>query len=229
MEKLLREYSKIIGYTFVGLVFGAAFFLLFLNFYHYKDISEVYVKGETAEKQNAEVQVKLQEVKNIISSFNPNTYRGSKDKLMLMTINSKLKQCVTEFENEEFQKLINQKEMTAVDIYKFQNAYQGRIINNCVVSQLYELGLTGTEARFNDPDVAAVAPFIKLNADILRQDTDYVYKILLNNGSYYFSSESSKRNIYDLPRDSYSEVNRSYLNSVDFLLEVSRWYKKLIS
>ncbi len=228
MIKLLREYSKIIGYTFVGLVFGAAFFLLFLNFYHYKDISKAYVPGENTQREYEDVKVKLQEVKNTIASFNPNTYRGSKDKLMLMTINSKLLLCVNQYEDEDFQKLINKKEFTATDIYNFQNMYQNKIVNGCVVSQLYELGLTGESAKFRDPDLTAVAPFIKLNADMLRKDTEYVYKVLLNNGSYYFSSENTKRDIYDVARDSYNEVNRSYLNSVDLLLEVSRWYRKMI-
>ena len=56
MKKLLLEYTNIIGYTIVGLVFGLSFFLLFINFYHAKELSEVVdISAYTAtNRQNME-------------------------------------------------------------------------------------------------------------------------------------------------------------------------------
>ncbi len=228
MVKILKEYSKILGYTFIGLVFGASFFLLFINFYHYKDISTVINKGNTDNTQTAEVNQKLQEIRTITDNFNPNTYSGAKNKVELMTINSKLQLCLKEYESEELKEIFEKTELDITDVYRFQNVYQSKIVNNCVVTQLYELGLTGDKAKFTDPDLLRIAPFIKLNADKLRQDTDYVYKVLLNNGSYYFSSETSKTNIFEMTKDSYYQINNSYLSSVDFVLEVARWFNRTV-
>ena len=229
MIKLLKEYTKVIGYTFTGLVFGAAFFLLFINFYHYKDISTTLVKNdEDMQKMQQDVNNKLSEVKNITSSFNPNVYNGPKERVMLMTINSKLQLCVKEFEDEDLNKMLNKKEMSITDVYRFQNLYQSKIVNGCIVTQLYDLTVTGNEAKYQDADLAKIAPFLKLNADNIRKDNDYVSKVLLNNGSFFFSSENSKSNMFEMTRDSYYEVNHSYLESVDLLLEFSRWFKGIV-
>lgn len=228
MIKLLKEYANVIGYTFTGLVFGASFFLLFINFYHYKDVNSTLVKGDGDATRLQSVKEKLEEVRGVVSNFNPNTYTGSKERVMLMSISSKMDICIRAFEDESLTELLNKEKMNVVDVYKFQNLYQGKIVNGCIVTQLYELGITGEEARFSDPDLAKIAPFIKLNADSIREDTDYLYKVLLNNGSYFFSSENSKNNIYEMTRDSYYEVQRSYLRSVDLLLEISRWFKGII-
>ena len=39
MKKILFEYINIFAYVIVGLAFGFSFFLLFLNFYHYKEVN----------------------------------------------------------------------------------------------------------------------------------------------------------------------------------------------
>ena len=228
MIKLLKEYLKVIGYTFTGLVFGATFFLLFINFYHYKDISTKLVKADSSIQKLQTVNEKLTEIKGTVSSFNPNLYNGPKERVMLMTINSRMQLCVKAFENEDLNKMLNKKEMTITDVYRLQNLYQSQIVNGCIVTQLYELGLTGENAKFHDEDLAKIAPFIKLNADSIREDNDYVSKVLLNNGSFFFSSENSKTNIYEMTRDSYAEVSSSYYKSIDLLLEISRWFKGIV-
>ena len=83
-------------------------------------------------------------------------------------------------------------------------------------------------AKYHDADLAKIAPFLKLNADSIRTDDDYVANVLLNNGSYFFSSENSKSNIYEMTRDSFYEIRNSYTKSIDLLLEFSRWFKGIV-
>ena len=227
MVKLLREYAKVIGFTFTGLVFGAAFFLLFINFYHYKDVTTTISKSDTDTQRLQDVKNKLQEVRNITDSFNPNVYSGPKERVMLMTINSKLQLCLKAFDDENLNKYLNQKEMNIKDVYYFKNNYQSTIVNGCVVTQLYELGLTGDEEKYHDSDLRKVAPFIKLDIDTITEDNTFVTKAMENNSSYFFSSDNAKLN-FELTRDSYYEVYRSYLKSVDLVYNIAKWFQGII-
>ena len=38
MKKILLDYANTFAYTVIGLVFGLAFFLLFINFYHMQEL-----------------------------------------------------------------------------------------------------------------------------------------------------------------------------------------------
>ncbi len=227
MIKLLREYSRVIGLTFTGLVFGSAFFLLFINFYHYKDVTTTMTKSDSDIAKLQEVNSKLQEVRDITNSFNPNAYSGPKERVTLMTINSKLQLCLKAFEDQTLNKYLNQKEMNIKDVYYFKNNYQKNIVNGCIVTQLLELGLTGEETNYHDPDLAKVAPFIKIDIDSIIEDNTFVSKAMENNSSYYFSSDNAKQD-FELTRDSYNEVYRSYLKSVDLVHEVAKWFQGIV-
>ena len=62
MKKVLFEYSNTMAYILTGFVFGISFFLLFINFYHYKDVNEIYVKQDSDYKNNQELVNKLGEI-----------------------------------------------------------------------------------------------------------------------------------------------------------------------
>ena len=61
MKRVLLEYINIFAYAIIGLVFGFSFFLLFINFYHYKEINEtVNVSEEMLDnKQKTEEKIYL--------------------------------------------------------------------------------------------------------------------------------------------------------------------------
>ena len=67
MKKLLVEYAKIFGYTFTGLIFGLAFFLLFINFYHYKEINTTVDLSEKLNTEQETVNAKLEQIITTIS------------------------------------------------------------------------------------------------------------------------------------------------------------------
>lgn len=225
MKKILGDYAQIIGYTFCGLVMGVGFFLLFVNFYHYKEISTVLVKSQEFFDQTEEAKTKVAEVKTNISVFDPNAYNGKYDKYELMSMKSKLEICANSYDDKELNQILNKKEISANDVFHFQNVYQNKIVNECIAVQLYELGNTEI---FKNSELHKIAPFIKINADNLLDDTNFVYNNLLNNSSYSFSSETAKTSTFEETKDSYYEINKSYIRSVEFLLEISRWYKNMV-
>ena len=215
MKKILGEYSQIIGYTCTGLIFGLSFFLLFINFYHYKEIGTTVEKTENVEN---------------IKGFDVNNYTGSENRYELLSLQSRLEQCSVILENEEVKEMFQKQSMTINDVYKFQKLYQSKYVNDCVVKQLYDFVATGEAENtpFSSNKIKNLTPFMKLEVDYLIKRTQYLSNNIENNSSYYFSNESAKDNIFEITKDSYIETAASYKDVSKFVLELSRWYQKLV-
>ena len=67
MKKILLDYANTFAYTVIGLVFGLAFFLLFINFYHMQELdTRVDVVSYNANNKT-QVEEKIAIIKNNIS------------------------------------------------------------------------------------------------------------------------------------------------------------------
>lgn len=226
MKKLLVEYANIIAYTITGLVFGFAFFLLFLNFYHYKEVNDVYIKQESDFEINDELKNKLSQIDHNISGFNINTYQGIEDKNSLSSIQTRLNSCVTEINNQSFNQILNQNKIDIEDVYQMQQFYNTAISNNCIVKQIYPIVLEDSQIHIST--LEELRPFMDDHIDQLRISTDYVQKVMKNNSSYYFISNTTKSDVYDQVKDSYYSVLNSYHSAIDFIYDLSVWYKSKV-
>lgn len=227
MKNIFLEYSKIIGYTITGLVFGLSFFLLFLNLYHYREVNSTFIKESTDYDYNKNMISKLDEIKKNISTFDVNTYYGPESASSLVTVQSKINMCITEINTNEFKKILDNKKVNIKDVYNMQQFYQINISNECLVKQLYDL----TDSATNNLDISTlsvVAPFIDDNITELIKSTDYVQKVIKNNSSYYFNSNNSKINIFDQTKDSYYEILTNYNDAIDFIYDVSVWFRNTV-
>ena len=223
MKNILFEYSSILANTITGIIFGCAFFLLFINVYHYKEVNEVFVNEENKsiiENYNN----KFNNIRSNINTFDINNYNGSRDKLSLLTIQNRLNVCLNILDSDEFKKKFEDKEITMSDLYNMQQFYQTKISNECLVKNLYELGIDNSNIKIDNNS----GLFIKSNIENLKDSTEYIKKVIKGNSSYYLNSEISKNNIYDKLSDSYYELLEKYNNSIDFIENVSIWYKNMV-
>lgn len=228
MKKLFIEYFNIIGFAITGIIFGFSFFLIFINFYHYKDVNSTYIKQDSDNKINQEMKNKLEKINQNISSFDPNTYQGTNDVYSLASIKSRLQMCVTKINTEEFDSILNKKEINIKDIYDMQQFYQIIISNECLVKQLYEITNTTENSKIKINSLNDIAPFLEDNIEELIKSTDYLQKVIKNNSSYSFSSNSSKMDLYDQTKDSYYALLNQYSSSIDYIYDISVWYKGVI-
>ena len=129
MKKLLVEYFNIIGYTITGIIFGFSFFLLFMNFYHYKDVNDIYVKQDNEVKMREDIYFKLSSIKGNIKDFDPNKYTGSSNVYVLSSIKSKIDTCVKKIDTEDLSLIMNKNNISTKDIYDMQQFYQINIIH----------------------------------------------------------------------------------------------------
>ena len=226
MKKILNEYFNILGYTLTGLLFGLSFFLICINFYHYKNVHDVYVKQEIDVEINNEIKNKLKNIKANISYYDVNNYNGIEDKYSLLKIKNKLDSCVNSIQNEEFSNIISKSQINIKDIYEMQQFYQKNISNECLVKQLYELSLD-SNTTINVSSLSVLRPFLNDNINNLKDSNEYVKKVIKGNSSYYFTTETSKMSVYDILRDSYYSIQADYVQSLDFIEDISIWFKNV--
>lgn len=225
MKKLLIEYCNIIAYSITGIVFGFSFFLLFINFYHYKDVNTTYKKQDSDFKINQILKTKLEKINDNANSFNPNVYKGSENIYSLSSIKSRLNICVSKINNDELTKILDKKVIDIKDVYDMQQFYQINIANECLVKQLYEVSTLSD--KFQISGLSNVSPFMENNINNLIKSSDYLQKVIKNNSSYYFSSNSNKIDLYDQTKDSYYALLNNYTEAVDFIYDVSLWYSEV--
>lgn len=229
MKKILGEYSQIIGYTFTGLVFGLSFFILFLNFYHYKEVSITVSKSAYVDQVNANFSQNLAQVKNNAQIYDINNYRGTESGYELLSIQSRLILCADAMDSEKVRNIWNKPSVSILDIYKLESFYQQKVVNECIYKQLYPLTFKeGNEFKFQSNSIRMIAPFIKLEADSLARSTRYIASNIKNNSNYYFGNQDARDNIFDVTNESYYEIMNSYEEASKFLLELSNWYVKVI-
>lgn len=225
MKKLLIEYCNIIAYSITGIVFGFSFFLLFINFYHYKDVNTTYKKQDSDFKINQILKTKLEKINDNANSFNPNVYKGSENVYSLSSIKSRLNICVSKINNDELTKILDKKVIDIKDVYDMQQFYQINIANECLVKQLYEVSTLSD--KFQISGLSNVSPFMEDNINNLIKSSDYLQRVIKNNSSYYFSSNSNKIDLYDQTKDSYYALLNNYTEAVDFIYDVSLWYSEV--
>ena len=225
MKKLLIEYCNIIAYSITGIVFGFSIFLLFINFYHYKDVNTTYKKQDSDFKINQILKTKLEKINDNANSFNPNVYKGSENIYSLSSIKSRLNICVSKINNDELTKILDKKVIDIKDVYDMQQFYQINIANECLVKQLYEVSTLSD--KFQISGLSNVSPFMEDNINNLIKSSDYLQRVIKNNSSYYFSSNSNKIDLYDQTKDSYYALLNNYTEAVDFIYDVSLWYSEV--
>ncbi len=223
MKRLLLEYINIFAYVIVGIVFGFSFFLLFLNFYHAKELSiKVNVSSDVSVNQ-AKTTEKLNKIKNNISLYQQNTYNGTNNIYDMNNIQFKLNSCVKIFESEEYNNLAKKENIELKDVYKLGKFYQNGILNDCIVMQINSL--SEESSSYSIASLSKIRPFLKTNINQLLTSNGYITSNLENADNYYFTNDISRESIFFLAKDSYNAINKNYQNTLDFLVELSEWYK----
>ena len=222
MKKMLLEYINIFAYALTGLVFGFSFFLLFINFYHYRELStKVDVSSEVIANEQ-KTQEKLDKIKTNINSYQQNSYQGKNNVYDMNSIQIKLNNCVKVFESNEYKELASKQSIELSDVYKLGKFYQNNILNDCVVMQLN--AFIDESNSFNIESLKTIRPFIKTTINEQLSSNSYITSNLESADNYYFTNDISKSSIFFLAKDSYNSINTNYQNTLDLLVELSNWY-----
>lgn len=226
MKRFFAEYFSILGYVMTGLLFALATFLLFVNFYHYKEVNTPYVKSDGYVGAYEKNKDKIETIRNNISVYNTSSYRGGVDSYVLLGVKSGLEICADKYDKTEANKIFAKKTITVADDYKLLGYLQSDIINDCVVLHIYSLSVSDDLNNLASYQVAK--PFVDFGTKSLINDADYVKRILQSNSNYRFSSDYSRSSIFEVTRDSYTRLESTYTNSLDLVVAFSEWFKKAV-
>lgn len=221
--KIIKEFSYVFAFSITGLIFGFSFFLLFSNIYSYKEVNSSYEVQDTEFTTYREMKQKLNSIREIANSFDPNNYKGQEDLFSVVQVQSKLNTCVDKIDTSSFDKLLTKKKIYIKDNYEMQQYYQSVISDECLVKQLYDL-TTNKNLKLSGLDDSSL--FLQNEIDNLIKSTDYIQKEIKSNSSYYFPSTNIKETLYDKTRDSYYSLLDDYNNSIDFVYDIALWYQK---
>ncbi len=226
MKKILLEYINVFAYTIIGLIFGLAFFLLFLNFYHMQELDAKVDVTSYNENNRVKAEEKIATIRNNINVYNQSTYNGTLNIYGLNTVQIKLQNCLEVLESDEMMKYFKLDKIGVEDSYNFSIDFKNRILNDCLVMQIKSIFNTDTVASL--PNFSIIRPFADLGIDTLLGTTDYIQSNIENSDHYYFSTTNNKINFFDLAEDSYADVMNSYQSSLDLMVEVSNWYRNVV-
>ena len=221
--KIIKEFSYVFAFSITGLIFGFSFFLLFSNIYSYKEVNSSYEVQDTEFTTYREMKQKLNSIREIANSFDPNNYKGQEDLFSVVQVQSKLNTCVDKIDTSSFDKLLTKNKIYIKDNYEMQQYYQSVISDECLVKQLYDL-TTNKNLKLSGLDDSSL--FLQNEIDNLIKSTDYIQKEIKSNSSYYFPSTNIKETLYDKTRDSYYSLLDDYKNSIDFVYDIALWYQK---
>lgn len=208
-----------ISYLIITFIMGLSFFLLFINIYHYNEVNYVYEKDDEEIFIADELKKEVSVISLKLAAINLENYTENANYSLLVDTNDRINKCVSILNNENLYNNLDKEKMSILDIYEFQENYQNNVVDECLVKQLYGIVDLGDESDIMNN-------FIKNNIDIILTDVSYVKNNLLNNSSYYFSTNASKNNVFNLYKESYYQIVSSYRKTVNFVDMVAEWYIK---
>ena len=207
----------VVSYIIITIVLGFAFFLFFINLYHMNEVNTEYIKSDEELVVSQDIKKEISIIENKLNNVDLTLYMDKDNYELLSDTATRLSSCVSILKDEKLYDGMDKKEMSMLDIYKFQEDYENIIVNECLVKQLYGI------SNFNNKE-DVMNKFIKNNVDTILTDVSYVKNNLLNNSSYYFTTNSVKANVFDLNKESYYQIISSYRKSVNFVDMITDWY-----
>ena len=73
----IKEYLKIVSYSFLGLIFAFASFYLLANLYHYFELQKSFSTDFSKQTVIMNIDDSLSKIRSNINGYNPNTYSGN--------------------------------------------------------------------------------------------------------------------------------------------------------
>lgn len=227
MLDLLKQYFKIIGYTLTGIAFGFSFFYILLNANHYSEIRRNFAFNSNEDKTVITIKQNLEQIKNNINTPVASEYINGVNINDINKLKNRFNICINSIDSNSFKEIMLKNTIDIRDVYKFRELYENEVASGCLVNQFIQIISENSELSklFIDDD----KDLLKIIFNELINNTEYVKKDLLNNSSYYFSTEISLLTGKNLTRDSFYQILSSYEKSTSLLLELSKKYKNIVT
>lgn len=216
MRLFINEYTKVLAYAFIGLIFAYCSFYLIANIYHYQEIRKNYIVDvkEMDTYQSIIDNIDLIE-KNIDVKIE--NYRGSENSTAMVDLRENLSNCVMSMDNEYLKTLSQKKEISIKDVETLRGVVTNSVVNGCLIENMYHLTYEKDDLKFmKDSSI-----FLKQSIDTINSQLDFRKRDILNNSSFYFNTNSAYSNVYNKTGDNFLQLLSIYEESTELVLSVS--------
>ena len=213
MKKLIKEYVKVLAFTFTGVIFILASFYLIMNYNHSEELKSTVFIGED--------DIYYSNHKKLLSELNSNLtkYRQSKSKNATYNmINDGLSNCYNIIQREKtFSKITPNNYYSSLEIYNLGSTFQSVVMNSCYLSNL-------TFLQTDVPDeLKPIAPMTVSYIESISRNVDDSLREIENNSSYFFQSNVTSASVRNYLGSSYKTIGDAYNDFTSVLVYLSNY------
>ncbi len=228
MKAFLQEYLKIIAYTLLGIVFAYASFYMFLNLYHFEEISEVHTLDLVNSQTHKDIQTGINQINGNIN-YDINNYTGNLDKQLLLGLQGRLRLCAQDLGSDDYFEFVSKGSYTIMDSQEIINIYNSKVANSCIVLQITDFFAQYNEQLQTLPEFDVLYDFSQIETKQLVNSMNYIENSLKNNSSYYFNSETATNTTFNQVTESISSIMFNYNRAVEYVIEISEFFEKEVT
>lgn len=220
MKDFFAELFELLSICILVICLSFASFLLFLNFYHYKDVSHSEIIDEGSKVLYNDYKKTLSRVDKKMNSVDYNNVSyGTTAK----PIYDYYKSCTNSLKNGTFAKLESKDSFTMKDIYDSNNDILKKYNNLCIFYIPYNITVINKTYK---PSVSFDSIFkeTELKRKIVIDNADYLTKSGLGNSSYTFVTDTSRNTIYNKATNEFRLTIDNYKVMASILEDVANWY-----
>lgn len=216
MRLFINEYTKVLAYTFIGLLFSYCSFYFIANIYHYQEIRRPYVVDVKEMDTYKSIIENIDLIEKNIDAPLQN-YHGNENQAAMLDLRENLSNCVTNMDNEYLETLSKKKKINIKDVETLRGIVTNSVVNGCLIENMYHLTYEKEDIKFMKEN----SLFLKENIDTINSQLDFRKREILNNSSLYFNTNSSSNNFYNKTGDNFEQLLGIYKDSTELVLTVS--------
>ena len=216
MRVFINDYTKVLAYTIIGIIFAYSSFFLILNIYHYQEVRKTYNKEVNKLEDYNSIKQNIELInKNL--DVNLDNYKGFEDDFDMATLQHNLLNCNDELNNTYFNNLQNKTSINIKDVEQMRSVVLNNVVNSCLIENLYYITYNRDNVNFLKNDEI----LLKINIDTINSEMNYINKDIMNNSGLYFYTNNTLNTIYNKPGDNFNNLLNLYKKSSDLVLTIS--------
>lgn len=216
MRIFVNEYTKVLAYTFIGLLFSYCSFFLIINIYHYQEVRKAYDNDVSKLEAYTSINNNIDLIKKNLN-VNVDNYKGTTDKFDMLTLQQNLSSCVDDLDSENLKKIINKKSINIKNVEKLRELVSNDVVNKCLIEKLYYVTYNNSNIKFLTND----AVLVKMNIDTINSELEFINNDIINNSSLYFNTTDFLKTIDNKVGNNYNNLLNLYKRSSDVVLALS--------
>ena len=223
MKSYFKEIFELFANSLMVLTLILGSHLLLSNVYHYLEVNRQYTYNINDSKEYTSFKTSVDTIENNISKINVDEIRDQKRRLVALTYNARIKQCVEKIKQTDFYN-INKTSFTAADVYNYNRELNRNIQPYCIL-----IIQTDVEEAINKYEVN-INSYNDVNKNLIRErkelsvDVSRLENRLLFNSSYYWTTDTVRNTIYNYTADTFFTNLSNYSRLINAVEESSNWY-----